>query len=237
MRRQRDREDDDRRAVVEQALSLDQRGEAGRRTEPPEDRDDGNRVGRGDDRTDDECDVERQPGRQVEDHGDDRGRDDDAGRGEHDHPAEGAPQLANVDLVGRLEDEARQQHRENEVRRDLEPGRGRRSRRPARPGQGRRRRAVEPLRGEGDERGDRQQDREGFDGRKHRPRFRGGDGRAEHARSRSSRPASAGGIDRGARDRRRFGGSRSSTAPPMSFTLSNGGPVPLVADRRERRRR
>ena len=56
----------------------------------------------------------------AQDDGDDHGRDQDAGDREHQQPAEPATELADPQPIAGLEDEARQQHDEHEVGRDLE---------------------------------------------------------------------------------------------------------------------
>ena len=130
-----DREQHDAGAVVEQALGLDDRRQPGGRVEPLEQRDDGDRVGGREDRAQDE--RERRG----------RGRSgvdtttattaavmSTPGAARNAIIAERPAQLADVDLVGGLEHEARQQDREDQLGRDVDlrrPGRRSRAPRPA----------------------------------------------------------------------------------------------------------
>ena len=81
--------------------------------------DDRDRVGGRDHRPDDEREVEPQSRRQVEEHGDDRGRDHDP-RHRQQGQATGRPsQMADLEPVGGLEHEAREQDRKDDLGRDL----------------------------------------------------------------------------------------------------------------------
>ena len=68
----------------------------------------------------DEGEVGPHAGGEVEDGGYDAGGDDDAGRGEDGDAGDGGPQLADVDAEGGVEDQARQQDDEHDLRADLE---------------------------------------------------------------------------------------------------------------------
>ena len=116
----RDHEHHERRPVVEEALALDERREPARRPELLEGRDDRDRVGRRDHRPDDEAQLERQAGRQAQHDRDDRGADEHAGRREQHDPAERPPEVVEVDPERGLEDEARQQHEQHDLGRDLQ---------------------------------------------------------------------------------------------------------------------
>ena len=78
----RDREQDEGRPVVEEALTVDQRGQRGRHAHALERGDHRRRVGRRHHRTDDEREIEPKAGRDREDDRDDRGRDEHARDGE-----------------------------------------------------------------------------------------------------------------------------------------------------------
>ena len=116
----RDREHDERRPVVEEALALDERREAPRRAELLERRDDSDRIGRRDHRADYEAQLEREPGRDREDRAHDRRADENARRGEQDDPAERPPEVVDVDPERGLEHEARQQHEQDDLGADLD---------------------------------------------------------------------------------------------------------------------
>ena len=105
--------------------------------QPLEQRHHGDGVGRGQDRAEDERDAEVEAGQRGHDHRDDGRRDDHARRREERDHRERPAQLADVDLVGRLEHEPGQQDREDQVGRDVDlcPGHDDRER------QARRRRA------------------------------------------------------------------------------------------------
>ena len=76
-----------------------------RRAEPLEQRDDGDRVGGREHRAEDERGAEREAGQARHDERDDRRGDQHARRREDRDDRERAPELADVDLVGRLEHE------------------------------------------------------------------------------------------------------------------------------------
>ncbi len=115
-----DREDDDAGAVVEEALGLDERRQPSRRAEAREDGDDGRWIGRRKHRPDEERQGEGEPRRDVEHQRHRRGRDEDAHRRENRDRRQVRHQVAKVDPVGGLEDQPRNEDRQEDVRRDLE---------------------------------------------------------------------------------------------------------------------
>jgi hypothetical protein len=76
--------------------------------------------GRGDHRTDDECQVEAEAGRGVQHDRDDRRRDHHPGNGEERKTAEPASQLGRSDPVGGFEHEPGEEHEKHDVGRDHE---------------------------------------------------------------------------------------------------------------------
>ncbi len=116
----RDREQDQPGAVIEQALAIDHRCERGRDTQRLERRDHGRRVRGGNHRADQECQVQPKPGHEVQHDRHDRGGDEHTRHGEEDEPAQPPSQFIEPQAVGGLENEAGQQHDEHELRCDVE---------------------------------------------------------------------------------------------------------------------
>ena len=86
--------------------------------QPTERRDDGRRVGRRDHRPDDEGQIEPKPGPDVEQDGDERGRDEDARHGQEEEGCERPSQEGQVEPVAGLEHESRQEHDQDDFRGD-----------------------------------------------------------------------------------------------------------------------
>ncbi len=103
-----ERVDRDRRGVVEQALALDQGRQPARRADVVKDRDDGDRIGRRDDRAEDHAGQHPDGRDRPQGEPDDKGADDDADDGEDQNRPDFVAQLANIDIEGCLEQQCRQ---------------------------------------------------------------------------------------------------------------------------------
>ena len=117
---EREREQDDARPVVHEALHLDHRREPRGHRHVAERREDRGRIGRRDHRPDDERLARGEDRRRGQDDRDDAGHDDDAGDPEQEEPRRGRAQDLEVGPEGALEDEAGQDDREEELRADRE---------------------------------------------------------------------------------------------------------------------
>ena len=104
-----ERIDRDRRSVVEQAFALHQGRQPPRRADVAENRDDSDRIGRRDDRAQndagDDADRRDRPQRKA----DDKGADDDADHREQQNRRQLVAELADIDIEGRLEQQRRQE--------------------------------------------------------------------------------------------------------------------------------
>ena len=115
-----DREQDETGPVVEQALAVDHRGQRLRDRQALERGDDRRGIGRRHHRPDDEREIGSKAGRDAQDDRDDGRRDDDARDGEQGQAADPAPDLDDPEPVRGLEHEARQEHQEDELGRDVD---------------------------------------------------------------------------------------------------------------------
>src|SRR5207237_2567111 len=110
----------ERGPVVGKALALDKCRETTGDPELPEGGNNGDRIGRGDHRPDDHAELEPEARRNLEHQGDDERRDHDTRGGEDDDPAERPAEVLEIETKGGLEDEARDQHEQYELRRHLD---------------------------------------------------------------------------------------------------------------------
>ena len=117
-----DHEEHDRRRVVEQRFTLDEPGEARRRSDIPENRDHGGRVrGRGH-RAEEEADDERHARERPKRDADDRGRDERRDDREHQDRRRILEHAPHVAGERRLEDERRQEDVDQGLRPDRQIG-------------------------------------------------------------------------------------------------------------------
>ena len=115
-----DREQHQARAVVEEALAVDQRGQAMGHGQTLERGHHSGRVRRRHHRTDDECEIRAEPGREGQHERDHGRRDDHARDRQQGQPAEPPAQLDEMQPVCGLEHEPRQEHDQDQLGRDLD---------------------------------------------------------------------------------------------------------------------
>ena len=113
-------EEDRGGAVVEQALGFDEEAEAAGHARFLDERDDGNRVGRGDQRAEDQRGLKRPAEQGNESACNHRRAQNDPDGRERDHGNEIASQIAPAQVERRLEQERRQHDVEDEIMRQRE---------------------------------------------------------------------------------------------------------------------
>ncbi len=104
------------RAVVEQALGVDERRETLRHAQPAEERHHAHGVGGGDERAEEECQRPGHAAHVVHADGGQREGDEHAGHGQGQDPAPLIAQVARLEVEPRLEQQDRQEDVEDEVR-------------------------------------------------------------------------------------------------------------------------